>query len=79
MIIAFLIKLSTGLQKPISITSVFNPLTGWPVQGLASVTVQAEHCLIAGTLSTITMLKGRPEGGEWLRGMGLPNLIIEEP
>ncbi len=58
---------------------VFNPLTGWPVQGLASVTVQAEHCLIAGTLSTITMLKGRPGGGEWLQDMGLPNLIIEEP
>lgn len=58
---------------------VFNPLTGWPVQGLASVTVQAEHCLIAGTLSTITMLKGRPEGGVWLQDMGLPNLIIEEP
>lgn len=57
---------------------VLNPLTGWPVRGLASVTVQADQCLIAGTLSTITMLKGRPEGSVWLQDMGLPNLIIEE-
>ncbi|HEB94169.1 MAG TPA: FAD:protein FMN transferase [Gammaproteobacteria bacterium] len=57
---------------------VLNPLTGWPVRGLASVTVQADQCLIAGTLSTITMLKGRPEGSIWLQDMDLPNLIIEE-
>ena len=37
---------------------ILNPLTGWPVEGLASVTVVAEQCLLAGTLSTIAMLKG---------------------
>ena len=44
---------------------VLNPLTGWPVSGLSSVTVVADHCLLAGTVSTIAMLK---EGGgkRWL-------------
>jgi thiamine biosynthesis lipoprotein len=57
---------------------ILSPLTGWPVRGLASVTVKADQCLIAGTLSTITMLKGKPEGVEWLKNMALPNLVIAE-
>lgn len=57
---------------------ILNPLTGWPVSGLVSVTVQAEQCLIAGTMSTITMLKGEQKGVAWLASMGLPNLVIKE-
>jgi thiamine biosynthesis lipoprotein len=41
---------------------ILNPKTGWPAEGLASVTVAASHCLIAGTASTIAMLKGRAQG-----------------
>lgn len=37
---------------------ILNPRTGWPVDGLSSVSVQAEQCLLAGSLATITMLKG---------------------
>jgi hypothetical protein len=32
---------------------ILNPKTGWPVQGLTSVSVMASHCLIAGTASTV--------------------------
>lgn len=47
---------------------ILNPLTGWPVHGLSSVTVIAEQCLLAGTLSTIAMLK--EDGGKrWLEDM----------
>lgn len=54
---------------------ILNPLTGWPAEGLQAVSVVAEQCLVAGTTSTIAMLKG--EGGaRWLDGVGLPYLCI---
>ena len=45
---------------------ILNPKTGWPVTGLASVTVLADFCLVAGSASTIAMLKGIA-GEDWLR------------
>jgi len=50
---------------------IINPFTGWPVQGLASVTVVAPSCLLAGAISTLAMLQGRDEGLEFLSGCGL--------
>ncbi len=50
---------------------ILNPKTGWPVQGLAGVSVVAEHCLIAGTATTVAMLKGAIEGPRWLAALGL--------
>jgi thiamine biosynthesis lipoprotein len=44
---------------------ILDPRTGWPVRGLASVSVVASHCLVAGTLTTIAMLKGEA-GAAWL-------------
>jgi thiamine biosynthesis lipoprotein len=55
---------------------LLDPRTGWPVQGLAAVSVVASHCLIAGTASTIAMLKGA-EGIAWLDELGLPNLRMD--
>jgi len=54
------------------------PRTGRPVEGLASVSVLADHCLVAGTASTIAMLKGRREGPAWLDELGLPNLRMDQ-
>jgi len=45
---------------------ILNPLTGWPVAGLSSVTVSAETCLAAGLYATVAMLK-EAEGPRWLR------------
>ena len=53
---------------------ILSPVTGWPVEGLASVSVVAEQCVVAGTASTIAMLKGSAEGPAWLDALGLPNL-----
>lgn len=52
---------------------IINPKTGWPVQHLAAVTVVAELCVVAGSSSTIAMLK-ESEGPAWLDSMGLPCL-----
>ncbi len=56
---------------------ILNPKTGWPVQGLRAVSVIAPHCLIAGSTSTIAMLKGE-EGKRWLDKTGLSYLWIDE-
>lgn len=55
---------------------LLDPRTGWPVSGLTSVSVVAARCLVAGTASTIAMLKGAG-GAEWLDGLGLPNLRVD--
>ena len=49
---------------------LLSPFSGWPVQGLASVTVKAPHCVVAGSSATIAMLLG-DRGESWLRSLGL--------
>ncbi len=56
---------------------ILDPRTGWPVRGLASVTVISDRCLVAGSLSTIAMLKGR-QGAEWLRHLGVRYIAVAE-
>lgn len=56
---------------------IVNPLTGWPVHGLSSVSVVAEQCLVAGSISTMAMLKG-VDGIEWLAGLGVPHVWMDE-
>lgn len=55
---------------------ILNPLTGWPVNGLSSVTVVAEQCLLAGTLSTIAMLK-EDRGKRWLEDSGMRHCWVD--
>jgi FAD:protein FMN transferase len=55
---------------------ILNPKTGWPVDGLSGISVVAEQCLIAGTMTTVAMLKGAVEGPRWLSSLGLPFLAI---
>lgn len=52
---------------------ILDPRTGWPAQGLSSVSVQAESCLVAGSVATIAMLKGK-EGAAWLETLGVRHL-----
>lgn len=56
---------------------IINPKTGWPVSGLASVSVLAPNCLVAGSLSTLAMLAGEEKGLLLLREGGLPWLAID--
>ena len=55
---------------------ILNPLTGWPAQHLASVSVIAPQCLIAGTATTIAMLKEKA-GAQWLRELGVSYLCFD--
>jgi thiamine biosynthesis lipoprotein len=55
---------------------ILDPRSGWPASGLACVTVLAPSCLIAGTASTIAMLKGEREGPHWLDALGLPSVCM---
>ncbi len=55
---------------------VLNPKTGWPVEKLAAVSVVAEFCVIAGSASTIGMLK-EAAGVRWLQELGLPHLWVD--
>jgi len=54
---------------------VLNPKTGWPVNYMAAVSVIGEFCVVAGSASTIGMLKGK-QGAEWLNSLGLPHLWV---
>jgi thiamine biosynthesis lipoprotein len=55
---------------------ILDPRTGWPAQGMCSVTVIAECCLVAGSLSTAAMLKGS-QGAAWLAGLGVRHVAID--
>lgn len=52
---------------------VLNPKTGWPVKYMSSVSVVGEFCVVAGSASTIAMLK-EEKGAEWLEELALPHL-----
>ena len=55
---------------------ILDARTGWPVEGFAGVSVVAEQCLVAGTASTVAMLKGETGGAQWLGELGLPHLCV---
>jgi len=55
---------------------ILNPKTGWPVRHLASVSVLGEFCVVAGSASTIAMLK-EEEGPAWLEELGLPHIWVD--
>lgn len=55
---------------------VLNPKTGWPVSRMAAVSVVGDFCVIAGSASTIGMLKDQ-QGKEWLADLGLPHLWVD--
>jgi thiamine biosynthesis lipoprotein len=55
---------------------ILDPRTGWPVRGLAAVSVAAESCLVAGSLCTIAMLK-QDEGPAWLQSLSIRSVWMD--
>ena len=55
---------------------VLNPFTGWPVRFMAAVSVIGDFCVVAGSASTIAMLK-EEAGKQWLEDLGLPYLWVD--
>jgi len=56
---------------------ILDPLTGWPVHGVSSVSVHADTCIVAGTASTIALLKGPCDGKQWLEDLGVEHILLE--
>ena len=54
---------------------IINPQTGFPVESFQSVSVLAPSCLLAGSMSTLAMLKGVKPGLELLKDSGLAWLV----
>lgn len=57
---------------------ILNPQTGWPIEGFSAVSVIASECLIAGSCSTVAMLKGEEGGKSWLESLKLPYICINK-
>jgi FAD:protein FMN transferase len=55
---------------------ILNPHTGWPVSYLAAATVQGDLCVVAGSASTIALLK-EADGPAWLASLGLPYVWVD--
>jgi thiamine biosynthesis lipoprotein len=55
---------------------ILDPRTGRSARGFQSVSVHAPSCLVAGSATTIAMLKGRDAGLAWLRDLGLAHLCV---
>jgi FAD:protein FMN transferase len=55
---------------------ILNPRTGWPVRRLAAVSAVGDLCVVAGSASTIGMLK-EDQGPVWLAELGLPHLWVD--
>jgi len=61
------------LVNGIRYSHVLNPKTGWPVKYMSSVSVVGDFCVVAGSASTIAMLK-EEQGVAWLEALALPHL-----
>ena len=56
---------------------LIDPRTGWPVEGLLSVSVVADQAIVAGSIATIASLQQPDEALEWLEHCGAPYLAID--
>ena len=56
---------------------LIDPRTGWPVDGLLSVSVVADQALVAGSIASIAALHPPDEGLDWLERCGTPYLAID--
>jgi thiamine biosynthesis lipoprotein len=56
---------------------ILNPKTGWPVRHLASVSVVADLCMVAGSAATIAMLM-EAAGPKWLEDLTLPHYWMDQ-
>ncbi len=57
---------------------ILQPRTGWPAEDTwASVTVLASQCIVAGTLSTVSLLQSAADARHWLQETGLSYVLVD--
>lgn len=54
-----------------------DPRTGWPVEGLLSISVVADQAVVAGSIASIASLQQQSEGLKWLERCDTPYLAID--
>jgi len=57
---------------------IINPITGYPVTGIQSVSTLADRCMIAGALSTAAMLNSPSNASSFLKRSGVRFLILTD-
>lgn len=55
---------------------ILDPRTGRSARGFQSVTAVAPSCLVAGSATTVAMLKGPDDGLAWLEALRMPYLCV---
>ena len=56
---------------------LIDPRTGWPVEGLLSVSVVASQAIVAGSIASVALLQEPTGGLDWLERCGAPYLAID--
>ena len=56
---------------------LIDPRTGWPVDGLLSVSVVASQAIVAGSIASIALLQPPANGLDWLERCGAPYLAVD--
>ena len=56
---------------------LIDPRTGWPVEGLLSVSVVARQAIVAGSIASVALLHQQSDGLDWLERCGAPYLAID--
>ena len=54
-----------------------DPRTGWPVDGLLSVSVVASQAIVAGSIASVALLQPPADGLDWLERCGAPYLAVD--
>lgn len=66
------------LVKGVRYCHLLNPYTGWPVASpFASASVLADQCVLAGSFSSIALLKS-PSEPQWLASSGITYLLVDQ-
>ena len=56
---------------------LIDPRSGWPVDGLLSVSVVASQAVVAGSVATVALLQPQVDGLDWLERCGAPYLAVD--
>ncbi|MDE0364501.1 MAG: FAD:protein FMN transferase [Gammaproteobacteria bacterium] len=56
---------------------LIDPRTGWPIDGLLSVSVVADQAIVAGSIASVALLQQQGDGLEWLERCDTPYLAVD--
>ena len=56
---------------------LIDPRTGWPVDGLLSVSVVAQAAVVAGSIASAALLRPQADALDWLETCGAPYLAVD--